>query len=240
MKELIRHVWEALFLNDEPFAEMCDRPQPALRGLSIVVVVAVAVALVGLVGTTLEWATSPRLADVQRVVLQGLKKMEWYQELVEADPELRENFQHWFDLSWKILPPLLGAPNIPRAALRIILLPLGLGIAWLVYGVLAYLFARLLGGRGGLGPTLGCTALAIAPQVLNLVTFFPYVALGGLVGTWTLLGRYLAVKTCHRLTWSRALVAALLPYMAFGVVTLCFACLGIAVLGAIFGGGMTR
>ena len=69
--------------------------------------------------------------------------------------------------------------------------------------------------------------------------FFPYVALGGLVGTWTLLGRYVAIKTCHRLTWGRALVATLLPYVAFGIVMLCFACLGVAVLSAILGGGMT-
>jgi hypothetical protein len=106
--------------------------------------------------------------------------------------------------------------------------------------VVAYLFARLLGGQGGLGQTLGCTALAVAPQVLNLATFFPYLVVGGVVGTWTLLCRYVALKTCHRLTWNRALGATLLPYVALAVVVASFACLGGVVFGLISGGGTSQ
>lgn len=239
MKDLIRQVWDALFLNEPAFAEMRDGPSPALRGLGIVVVVALAVALTGLIGSTLEWATSPKLADIQRVVFQGIRQMEWYQEL-ESNPEFRRNFQLSFDWGWRIFPTLFGAPNIGSAALRIVLLPLQLGFVWLLYGLVAHLFARLLGGEGKLGPTLGCTALAVAPQMLNLAMFLPYVALGGLVGTWTLLSRYVALKTCHRLTWARALAATLLPYVALWVLLVSFGCLGFAVAGALVGGGAAQ
>jgi hypothetical protein len=236
MKALIRLAWEALFLNEAPYAEMRDGSNLILRGLAIVALVAVAVALVGMVGTTLEWATSPNLQDVQQVVLEGIQNMPWYQEL-EGEPEFREQFEQQFEIGWRIFPHLFGAPNIGRAALRIILLPLTLALTWFLYGLVSHLFARLLGGQGGLGQTLGCTALAVAPQLLNLATFFPYLVIGGVVGTWTIMCRYVALKTCHRLTWGRALAATLLPYAVLAVFVSFFACLGGVVMSLIFGGG---
>jgi hypothetical protein len=239
MRKLIRLAWAALFLNEGPYAEMRDSPDVVLRGLGLVLVVAVAVALVGLVGTTLEWATTPGMRDVQQVVWEGLQQMPWYRQL-QRNPEFREQFPQQFEMGWRILPHLLGAPDIARAALRIVLLPLGLALAWFLYGVVAHLFARLLGGQGSVGQTLGCTALAVAPQLLNLVTFFPYLVVGGVVGTWTILCRYVALKTSHRLTWSRALAATLLPYAVLAVVVSFFACLAGVAAALIFGGGTSQ
>ena len=238
MKALIRLAWEALFLSEEPYAEMREVSNPALRGLGIVVLIAVAVALAGLVGTTLEWATTPSMRDIQQVVLEGIQQMPWYRAM-QANPEFREQFQQQFELQWRIFPQIFGA-NIATAAARIVLLPLGLALTWLVYGLLAHLCARLVGGQGGLGQTLGCTALAVTPQLLNLAAFFPYVVVGGVVGTWTVLCRYVALKTCHRLTWGRALAATLLPYVALAVVVSFFACLGGVATALIFGGGASQ
>jgi hypothetical protein len=237
MKTLVRLVWEALFLSEAPYAEVRDGPQPVLRGLGIVVLVAVAVALVGVVGTTLEWATTPKMEDIQRIVLDGIKQMDWYQEL-QDNPEFVQQFQEQWELGWKIFPSLFG-PNVGSAALNIVLLPLNLLFRWLLYGVVVYLFARLLRGEGSLGQTLGCTALAVAPQMLNLVSVLPYVVVG-IVGTWTLLCRYLAVKTCHKLSWGRALAATLLPTAVWILLISLFACLGGAVAGLILGGGASR
>ena len=238
MKTLIRLAWDALFLSQEPYAEMRDSPNAVLRGLGIIVLVAVAVALVGLVGTALEWATTPDMGDIQRVVLEGIQQMDWYREL-EDNPEFREQFKQQFDLGWRIFPNLF-ASNFAAAASRIVLLPLGLVLTWALYGVVAYLFARLLGGQGGLGQTLGSTALAVAPQLLNLAMFFPYVVIGGVVGTWVLLCRYVALKTCHRFRWGRALAATLLPYVALAVVVSLFACLVGVVAALISGGGAAQ
>ncbi len=235
MKETIRLAWEALFLSETPYAEMREVSNPVPRGLMLVVLIAVAVALAGLVGTTMEWATTPNMADIQRIVLQGIQQMPWYQEL-ESDPEFREMFQQQYEWGWSVFPQMFGAPSIGQAALGIILVPLRLGLGWLLYGLIAYLFARLLGGQGSLGQTLGCTALAIAPQLLNLAAFLPYVVVGGVVGTWMLLCRYVALKTCHRLTEGRALAATLLPHVAFLVLFSFVACLGGAVTALIIGG----
>ena len=236
MKELIRLAWEALFLKEDPYAEMRDSPNAVVRGLALVALVAVAVALVGLVGTTLEWATTPNMGDMQRIVREGIQQMDWYKEM-ESNPQFREQFQQQFEMGWRIFPQVFGAPSFARAGLRIVLLPLQLVLTWFLYGVVAHLFARMLGGQGNLGQTLGSTALAAAPQLLNLATFFPYLVVGGVVGTWMLLCRYVALKTCHRLRWGRALAATLLPYALLAVVVSIFACLGGVVGAMIFGGG---
>jgi len=229
MKDTIRLAWGSLFLGESPYEEM--RGQSVMRGLLLIVLVALVVALLGLVGTTLEWATSPKMSDIQQAVLAGLEDMPWFEI-----PEAREQFEQWWELSWRFSPQLFGAPNIATAAAQIILLPLRLVVVWFLYALIAHLAARMLGGQGGLGQTLSTTALAVAPQLLNLFAFLPYVVIGGVIGTWTLLSRYVALKTSYQLTWGRALVATLVPYVAFGLVLLLFACLGVAVFGAFVGG----
>lgn len=238
MKAMIRLAWEALFLREEPYAHMRDDANPVVRGLILVLLVAAAVALVGLVGTTLEWATTPNMNDMRQAVLEGIQQMPWYREM-QDNTEFREQFRQQFEVQWSIFSRIFG-PNVGVAASRIVLLPLGLTLTWLVYGVVAHLFARLLGGQGSLGQTLGCTALAVTPQLLNLATFFPYVVVGGVVGTWMILGRYVALKTGHRLTWARALAATLLPYVGLAVVVASFACLGGVVMSLIVGGGASQ
>jgi len=239
VSDLLRLCWNAFFLNEAPYTEMREGSNRVLRGLMIVVLVAVAVALVGLVGTVLEWATTPNMSDIQAVVWEGIQEMPWYQEM-QQDIESRKMFERGYDMGWRFFPYLFGAPHIPTALLKIILLPLGLTIVWFLYGLVAHLCARLLGGQGGLDQTLGCTALAVAPQLLNVVTFFPYLIVGGVVGTWTLLCRYVALKTCHRLTWGRALAATLLPYVGYILVVSLFACMGSMVLGYLISEGGVR
>lgn len=211
MKNLIRLAWEALFLSETPYAQMRDGPKPVPRGLLFVVLLAIILALVGLVGTTLEWASSPRMSDIRQVVLEEIQQMPWYQEL-QNEPEFVQQFQQYYDMGWEYFPQMSGA-GIGNAALQIVVSPITTTIGWLLYGLLGHLFARLLGGRGSLAQTLGCTALAFTPRLLNLVSFLPYIAVGGVIGTWTLLSRYVALKTAHQLSWGRAMWATLLPYI---------------------------
>ncbi len=236
MIKLVRPIVEAFFLGETPYAEMRQEPRSALRGLTIIALVGVVVAVVGLIGTTLEWATTPKMSAVQATVLEGIQDMDWYREL-RSDPEFRRQFEQWYEQGWQIFPRLFGAPDLGTAALRIITLPLGLVVVWALYGLVAHLVARMLGGEGDLGQTLGCTALAVAPQILNIATFFPYLLVGGVVGTWTLLCRYVALKACHRMTWERTLAATLLPYVAFSLVMATFGCLAAAVIGMFVAGG---
>ncbi len=239
MKALIQPVWEALFLSETPYADMRAHPNPVRRGLGTILLIAVIAALVGLIGTALEWATTPAMSDIQAVVLQSIHDMPWYRDL-QGLPEFRQQFSQWYETGWRIFPQLFGAPNIAGAGLRILWLPLVLTITWILYGLLAYIPARWLGGEGTLAQTLGCTALAVAPHLFTFATLFPYVTVGGLVGTWTLLCRYVALKTSHRLPWGRALIATMVPYALFGLFVALLSCLTSAIIGALFAGGMSQ
>jgi hypothetical protein len=243
MKDLIRLAWNALFLHPAPYAQMIDRQRPFVGGLVLVVGIAVAVALAGLVGTTLEWATTPKMSAIKDVVLEGLEDMPWFEEFERQEPDFPDAFRQQYDWGWRIFPRLFGAPDIPTAALRILWLPLILLSGWLLYGVVAHLFARMLGGEAGLGQTLSATALAMSPHLLQLLTLLPYLVVGGVVGTWVILCRYVAIKASHRLTPGRALAATLLPYALLALFVASFACLGgflMAFLSSVIFGGNSR
>ncbi len=227
----------ALFLHDEAYAAMRDTPRPFLKGLILLLAVGLAVSLVAVVGETLEWATTPDLGAIKDVVLQRLQQMDWYREASEKIPNFESTFRQQYDLGWRVFPYLFGAPNPFKAAVGVIVTPLWLGVSWLVFGLLGYAFARLLGGQASLAQTLGCTALAVTPQMLRLIRILPYVEIGGVIATWTLICNYLAIRNAHRLTSRRAFWATLLPLIILALLALALAGLGVVLGLTIVRGG---
>jgi hypothetical protein len=222
----------ALFLRTDAYEDMREARSPVLTGLIVILVVGVIVALAALVGTALEWASSPSLADIQEIVYQGIIQMPWYEETLREVPGFAEQYRYWYDFGWN-LARMFGVSTPGSALGSLVLTPLSLIIGWLVYGLLAHLFARLLKGEATLAQTLGCTALAVAPQLLKLTELLPYVAVGGVVGTWVLICRYVALKQAHRFTWARAFWATLLPFVALWLLALILAAIGILVFGTL-------
>ena len=110
-------------------------------------------------------------------------------------------------------------------------------LRWFIYGLLAYLFARWLGGTGSLSQTLGVLALAIAPQALSILTVIPYVDLGSLVAVWGVLCAYLGLKTAHNLSWDRAIWATLLPFLSVLALLFLLTCCGTSIFAAVVKGG---
>ncbi|NOZ27338.1 MAG: YIP1 family protein [Chloroflexi bacterium] len=205
-------LWRALWLQPSAYEEIREDDAPVVEGLFLIVLVAVVIAVSNLAGTVVEWASIPHMADIKEVIYRNYEQMSWFQMLQrEIGPSFTEQFRRWYDLGWQVFPRLFGAPDPGSAALGIITKPLMLIIGWLVYGVLAHGGARLLGGEGTLSQTLGVTALAVAPQVIHLADAVPFLAVGGVVGTWTLICRYMGLRIAHDLTWPRALVATLFP-----------------------------
>jgi len=208
----LRLCTEALFLRDESYAEMRDSPNPFVKGLLLIVIVAISVSLVAIVGTVLKWATTPDFGRMQEAVWEGMMKMPWVKEI---PPGQRERvlgiIQAQYDFGWGIAKQF--APRPLRAIIDVITNPIFLVVGWLVYGLLAHLFAKILGGRARLGQTYGCTALAVSPRLLNLVSLLPYAAIGGLATIWSLICNYLALKNAHELTPGRAFWATALPIL---------------------------
>ncbi len=225
-------VGHALFLRTDAYEAMRDIRRPVLNGLAIVVVIGFIVALAGLVGTLLEWASTPDMQAVQQAVYEGLINMPWYRQQVQMMPDFADQFRRWYDLGWTIMRRVV-APNPLSAAGNIVITPLALVVNWLIYGLLAHFFARLLQGQAGLGQTLGFTALALSPHLLRVADVFPYLSVGGVVGTWVLISRYVALKQAHHLTWGRALAATVLPLMIVGLLGIILAAIGLAISGTL-------
>jgi hypothetical protein len=226
--------WNALLLKEDAYEKMRSGANPFLTGLVLIVIVGVAIALLGLVGDVLEWAGTPNLDEVREVVLEYLKQMPWWEE-ASREPEFEQAFGWMWDWNWNLAKTF--SPRPAGAALGIVLTPLGLLVRWLLYGLVAYVFAAWLGGTGNLTETLGVLALAVAPQVLNALNLLPYVQVGSVVGVWGILCAYVGLKVAHRLPWHRALWAVLLPFILALVVALLAACLGSVIFAGLVKGG---
>lgn len=231
-------LWDALFLQRDAYAQMRDDDNPFVEGLFILALLGVLLAVAGLIGTTLEWASSPNLEEVRAVVLNNLQGMEWYR-LMQQSPGGESTFLQVWNSIWDAVAAL--APSPVRSLAGIITEPLALIVGWLLFGLLAYVLARLFGGTGTLNQTLGATALASAPQLITLATVLPFVTIASL-GTWTLLCNYMALRTVHDLSWPRAVFAALLPpvIISFVIALIIGAAvvIGMSVFAASFAGGM--
>jgi len=209
---------------------------PVVKGLVFILVLGLAVALLGFIGSVLEWATTPDMRAIQDTVFEHLTQMPWWEMAEDASPEFRPAFERWYDWSWGVARAL-GGLNLGSSAADILLTPLGLVVRWLIYGLLAYVFARWLGGTADLSETLGVLALAAAPQVLRVLTIFPYVGVGGPIAIWGVLCAYVGLKTAHNLPWHRAAWATLLPFLLALLILIFAACLGSAILAIAIRGG---
>jgi len=224
-------VLRALFLDVDAYEELRDDDNPFIEGLFLVAVVTALAALLNLVGVLLAWATVPRVSAISAVVLSALQQQSWWPS-VANNPAALAAFRQWWDVGWRFFPGLFGAPDPAAAALNIILWPFTAIVGWLIYGSLAYLFARWLGGRGTLNQTLGATALAWTPWLFFCLQAIPFLVIGGFVNTWQLILRYRAVRTVHLLPWTRAFWATLLPFVAYLLLWLLIALVAGALIAA--------
>jgi len=226
-------LWNALFLESQAYAAMRDNKSPVKKGLIILLVLGLALALAGIIGTTLEWASGPSMAAIQETILEKYHQSPWWQ-FIEAEPEALQMFEQIWDQAWQIMGFVIPTPVSSLSGL--ISKPLGLIISWLIFGLLAHLFARMLGGSANFGQTLGATSLAAAPQLLLLLTALPFVVVAG-IGIWTLLCRYMAIRVTHDLSWARSMWSVLLPPILLGILAFMLAMVfGIAIGTAIAGG----
>lgn len=232
----LRLAWDALLLRDRAYTEMRESSNAFTRGLILIVLVALVFSIPAIVGKSLERLTSPDPGKIQEVVRQELTAMPWYKQAqAESGRQFQEGFEQGYNAWWQFFGNLIF-PNPIISALGIIFNPISLIIGWLIYGLLAFLFARLLGGKGSLGQTYGTTALAVSPQLLGVLTFLPYVAVAGL-STWSVVCNYLALKHTHHLTPGRTLWATVLPYVIQIVLAVLVGALVAFTIAMVVGGG---
>ena len=82
----LRLGWNALLLKEEAYEEMSTATSPIVKGLVLIVVVGVVIALLALVGTALEWATMPDLGEIRDIIFGYLWEMPGMAEMAREDP----------------------------------------------------------------------------------------------------------------------------------------------------------
>jgi hypothetical protein len=224
ISESIGLLWEALFLQPQPYIAMRDRKNPAGKGVVILILLGLIVALASYIGSLLTWATSPNINAIQETVLKYLQQMNWW-EFMSIDPQVQAVWFQVWDSVWQVVRFLVPSPT--SGLVGFIFTPINLLIVWIFFGLVAHLIAKLFGGKGMLGQTLGTTALASAPQLLVLFTAFPYVTFAGIT-VWTILARYMAIRVTHDLSWGRALWVTLLTMLVMFIILAILFGVGIA------------
>ena len=122
----LRLGWDALLLKEDAFEKMRADASPVFRGLILIIIVGVAVALFGFVGDLLEWASTPDLTEIRDTVCRYITQMPWWQEAAR-DPEFTNIFEWFCDMNWN--NALFSIPSQGGSAARIILTPQALNIS---------------------------------------------------------------------------------------------------------------
>jgi hypothetical protein len=229
----LRLAVDALTLKPEPYRDMAGEPS-LRRAVLIVLVVGLLLGLgKGLVAlpnltrdpvTEMEAALAgfredldsartgmadqmtPEMAEIFNMIDQGLEAFRPYLMRLATIPAPLPPFIGRF-LGW-----LGGWLSQPFALLA----------KWLGISIWILLFARLLGGRGGLLPYLAASSLSVIPHLLAVFDFIPCVgALLTAAGSiWGLVIQYKAVQLTQNLSSGRAVAAVLLPYVLFVLIGL--------------------
>jgi len=229
---------DALLLRNSAYVEMRDGNKPFVRGMIFIAVLGVAIALAGIMGQLLAWATAPSLSAIKETVWEHLADMLWYVEGSGMPAGMLETIHDQYEYGWRVAN--FFAPNPWRSATTLISTPLGLLVGWLVYGLLAHLYSRLLDGEGTFAQTYGCVALATSAQALRLANLVPYVRVGGIVAVWGLLCNFVALKAAHKLSGGRAFWAAILPVLTIWLLALLLGVAMIVVFGSVLPGIMEQ
>lgn len=226
--------WRALLLKEDAYEEMRVVDSPVVKGLILILIVGVVIALCAFVGDVLEWASTPDLGEMRETVRYWIMQMPFWDLALRDDPQALQMFEQYYNMGWDIA--MMFQPSVGQAAANIIMVPLGLIIRWFIYGLLAYLFARWLGGTGDFSQTLGVLALAVAPQALNVLTLIPFVQMGNIVAVWSVLCAFVGLKTVHKFSWDRAVWATLLPFILVIACIIFAACIASAGFALAIGG----
>jgi hypothetical protein len=232
IRDYLRLGVRGLLLEPGVYRQQRDAPDTLRQGLMLVLLVGVLVGVATTLGHVGEWLVSPPQAMVQRTVYEGLTEMPWYQNVSFIVPDFEETFKQQFDIVFGIMTLLDDrGGSLTMALVNGVATPLLYLVTWLVYGLVAHVGARGLGGKGTLQQTLGCTALAAGANLLALVQVVPFAQAGGVLIV-ALLANYLALREAHTLTPWRAFWAAMLgPLLLVVLVVLVVLVALVVVLG---------
>jgi hypothetical protein len=214
-----------LFLDQTVFQQQRDATDGLKRGFILVLLVGLVLGVAAMIGQVGEFLVSHDIDVAMQVIYERLIVMPWYQNLSSSEPGFDAIFKQRYDQITGIIK-LFEQVTIPGALLNLVIAPIRQVALWLIYGVVAHMVARIVGGRGSLAQTLGCTALASGVSLLGIIQVVPFAQVSG-VFLLTMIANYLAIREAHELTprqafWATIFAPLLLLLLALGAVGVAF------------------
>ncbi|MBC7263881.1 MAG: YIP1 family protein [Chloroflexi bacterium] len=241
--ELFTITKSVITLRDDAYHSLKASADVFQRGLVILIVVGLVVGAVSGTVTFITRLTQSTAADIAEIENFMTMYMRMFaEEMTPEEQALFENFvEDYIRMIIEIIRKIEAIPTpLPRPipylleALGVFLsTPFGMMSAWLTYGLLVLIFARLLGGRSTVQQMLGLTALAWVPGLLNALGFIP--CLGLIIGLVALVWGFViyvkATAIANDMDMGKALVAVLAPVLTvLLLVILLFAVIFVLVL----------
>lgn len=237
---LFRLGLDGLLLNPTAYRSQRDAPDGLRRGFILVALVGILVGFASLIGNIGEYLSEPSPELVSQTVYDKLRAMPLFTDLSSNNPNFSAQFDQIFNLATQI-NQLASGGGLIRNLAGLIIIPLTLLAIWLVFGIVAHLMARSLGGKGTFSQTLACTALASGINMLGVVQLIPFAQGAGtmLLG---LIASYIAIREAHTLPpwrafWATvfgpAIVVLLVLILSCAMIALAFGSISAAMQGGI-------
>ncbi|HSN77326.1 MAG TPA: Yip1 family protein [Anaerolineae bacterium] len=241
MSALLLTLRDIVLLRTPAYEQFRDRKDAMRRGVLILLACFL---LAGSAAFVIDFANSVRpinMEDADQFRNEFQRNMEqWQQFMPPQDPFMQEfmdqfldNFESGFRIGVAI--DSLDTP-LPRGLARWFAAlgswlssALGQMGAWLAYAIWVLLFAKLMGGNGGVDRFLGLTALFAVPNLLGI--FSPIPCVGPFISfigwLWGVAVYVKAVQVSQRLDTGKAILAALLPALIVAVLVMIVAFIGL-------------
>lgn len=228
--EYIRLGIGGIFLEEEVYRQQREASDGLTKGFILVAIIGVLIGMASMIGGILNVFASPDFDSVTTTLYDGLINMPWYQNLDATVPNFDVTFQETFTRSIQFVRIFEGG-GVVNALASLVVVPIFQILTWLVYGSVAHIFARMLGGKGSLSQTLSCTALAAGASLINLVKIVPFAQSAGVL-LLSLMASYIAIREAHHLSPKRAFGATLLGPLLLVVLVGLVSCIAIFILTA--------
>lgn len=237
MSALMTTLRDILLLRTPAYEQFRDRKDAMKRGVLILLVCFL---VAGSAAFIVDFVNSVRpisMEDADQFRQEFQRNMELWQQFMPQDDQFRQQFMEQFFDNFEsgfrigVAIDSLDTP-LPRGLARWfealgawLTSALGHLGGWLAYAIWVLLFAKLLGGSGGLDRFLGLTALFAVPNMLGV--FSPIPCLGPFVAfvgwLWGVAIYVKAVQVSQRLDTGKAILAVILPALVLAVIVLILA-----------------
>jgi hypothetical protein len=220
MGDLLKNIWHAMILEDSAYEDWRERPNLFLRGLILIVVVAL---VAGVLSFAWRFVQGVQPVDANEIREAMEQSFEWQYQFNPGlqDPEAREMIEDVLD---DIVPMIIDIANVqaplPRAVGTFFQAigswltgALAAVSGWLLYGALVLIVVNWLGGTAKLPEFLGSVALYSVPGLLGLLGPVPCLgAILGLIGfVWGIVVYVKATSVATGLDTGRSIVAVFAP-----------------------------